>query len=114
VTNHTRSRWIYLIIGVLVAMAAAGIAYNVGVSQGAAGMAALQNATPPPAGAYPYPYAYGWHRPWGFGFGPFFIILALIFLFRGACWGGPWRRRYYYDDRDRVREGPPADDTRRG
>jgi hypothetical protein len=114
VTNLSpRARWTYLIIAALVALAAAGVAYNIGLSQGAAAVAALQNAPPPPAGAFPYPYAYGWHRPWGFGF-PFFFILLLFLLFRGACWGAPWRRHYYYDDRNRVREGPPADDTRRG
>ena len=109
-TNHPsrRSRWIFVAGAALVALAAAAVAYNVGLSQGAAGVAALQGAPPP---AYPYPYAYGWHRPLGFGF-PFFGVLLLFLLFRGACWGGPWRRHaYYYDDRDRVRERPPADDS---
>jgi hypothetical protein len=94
VTNHPsrRSRWIFVAGAALVALAVAAVAYNVGFSQGAAGVNGL-------------------HRPWGFGF-PFFGILLLFLLFRGACWGGPWRRHaYYYDDRDRVRERPPADDS---
>ncbi|HTG88703.1 MAG TPA: hypothetical protein VL914_00865 [Vicinamibacterales bacterium] len=111
-----RPRWWFFAVAVLIALAAGFFAYNAGVSHGAA-MAALQA----PAGAapapypYAYPYAYGWHRPWGFGFGPLFFILFFFLLFRGCWgWGGPWRRHWYYEERARMKEGPSADDSRRG
>jgi hypothetical protein len=110
-----RSTWAFVLAASLLAIAAGMVAYNMGLSHGAATAAALQAAPGPYA--YPSPYAWGWHRPWGFGFFPIFPIfffLALFFLFRGACWGGPWRHRWYYDERDRTKEGTPADDPRRG
>ena len=115
--DSERSRWWFFAVAVLIALTAGFVAYNAGVSHGAA-VAALQAQTPaPPAGAYPYPYpyGYGWHRPWGFGFGPLFLILLFFLFFRGCWgWGGPWRHRWYYEERARMKEGPPADDPRRG
>jgi hypothetical protein len=107
-----RSRWWFFVLAVLIALAAGFFAYNVGVSHGAA----VAAAQPGGAAPYPYPYAYGWHHHWGFGFGPFFFILLFFFLFRGVCWGwgGPWGRRWYYEDRPRVKEGASADNPGRG
>ncbi len=105
-----RSRWWFFMVAALVALVAGYVAYNMGVSHGAA-IAAIQA----PAGSVPYPYPYGWHRPWGFGFGPLFFILLFFLFFRGCWgWGGPWRRPWYYEDRARVKEGPSADDSGRG
>src|SRR5262245_33227034 len=103
-----RSGWTLVLVALVGALIGGVIAYNIGLSH-AAGAAAL------PPGPYPYPYV--WHRPWGFGFGfPFLFILLLLFLFRGICWGGPWRRRYWYDyhERERMKEGSPANDPNRG
>jgi hypothetical protein len=69
------------------------IAYNIGLSEGAARAAAASGALPP--------YAYwGWHRPWGVGFAfPFLFVLFWLAIARSFFWGPPWRRRwYYYDD----------------
>ena len=106
-----RSRWWFVAVAVLIAAAAGFFAYNLGVSHGTA--VAIAEA---PAGSVPYyPYMYGWHRPWGFGFGPLFFILFVFLLFRGCWgWGGPWRRRWYYEDRPRVKEGSSADNPGRG
>ena len=107
-----RSRGWFFALAVLVAVVAGFFAYNVGVSHGAA-VAAAQ--LPTGAAPYPYPYPYGWYRPWGFGFGPFFFILLFFLFFRGCWgWGGPWRRRWYYEDRPRVKEGASADNPGRG
>ena len=125
-----RSRWAFVIVAAGVALLAGVVAYNAGLSEGAAHAAALRGMP-----AAPYPYY--WHRPWGFGFGfpIFFLFLLFFFVLRGAWWGwgGPWRRRWYYDgphaqsspgeDRfdawhrrahERMKEAPPADDSRRG
>src|SRR5262249_52677187 len=76
-----------LIIGVL--------SYNAGLAQGMAHAAAVADGVPP------YAYAWGWYRPWGFGFGfPLFTLIFAFFLLRGCLWGGPWRRRWDYYDRD--------------
>jgi len=80
-----------LVIGVLFLAGAAAIgigAYNAGVAQGLAESGRLIAA--PPAGA---PYVYVWHRPWGFGFFPFFPLLFLFLFFfvvRGMLWRGRW------------------------
>jgi len=39
-----------------------------------------------------------WHRPWGFGFFPFFFVLLCFFLVRRAFWGGPRRGWHHYRD----------------
>ena len=48
------------------------------------------------------PYAYGWHRPWGFGFFPFFpflFILLWFVLLRGFFWRGRYGGWHgYYDE----------------
>lgn len=82
--------WALALLAVLLAGAAAAVAYNVGLSQGLAQVAA------PAAGTALPPYAYyGWHRPWGFGFFPLFPLLFLVIwvlVFRGLFWRpwGPW------------------------
>ncbi len=109
-----RPRWWFFAVAALVAIAAGFFAYNAGMSHGAA-IAALQAPAGSAAYPYPYPYPYGWHRPWGFGFGPLFFLLFFFLLFRGCWgWGGPWRRHWYYEERARMKEGPSADDPRRG
>lgn len=88
--------------GGLVFLAIAGsaivgaIAYNMGLSQGAAQAAAAAGTTLPP-----YAYGWGWHRPWGFGFGfPIFLLFLWFVLARGFFWGGPWRRHHWHPYRD--------------
>jgi hypothetical protein len=84
-----RSRWMFAIGALLLAAVAGGVAYNMGVSHGLAQTAIAQGTAPP--------YAWG-YRPYSFGFGfPFLFVLFWILLFRGLFWGGPWRRRWYYD-----------------
>jgi len=86
-----------LVIGVLFLAGAAAIgigAYNAGVAQGLAESGRLIAA--PPAGA---PYVYVWHRPWGFGFFPFFPLLFLFLFFfvvRGLLWRGRWHGGWHY------------------
>ena len=136
---HTGSGWpiwrvtTVLLIGMLVA---GGLAYNAGLSQGAAHVAQTVStgATGAPAAA-PYPYADGWHRGWGFGFVPFLLFFFFwTFLSRIFLWSGPWRhgwsgygygcgpygwrRRvaadafddWHRDAHDRMKENRPADD----
>jgi hypothetical protein len=76
------------------------VAYDAGLTRGAAEAAAAAGTLPA--------YAYGWHRPWGFGFGfpLLFFFLFWLVLARAAFWGGPWRRRCYY----RGGDVPPAFD----
>ena len=76
---------------ILLAVAAATVAYNVGVSH-----AMAVNAAVPGTGSALPPYY--WHRPWGFGFGfaPFFFILFWFFVLRFFLWGGPFHRPRWY------------------
>ena len=97
------TRW-FAPLAVLGSIVIGIVAYNAGVSQGAAEAAAASGTVPP------YVY-WGWHRPWGFGFGfPIFFFLLFWFVFaRGFFWGGPWRRGCSYDrpraDADRADRG---------
>jgi hypothetical protein len=128
------------VLGILLlTVLAAVVAYNVGVSHGAAQQFVAQagqsvQAAPgaPPVYPYPYPYPYGWHRPWGFGFGfpILFFVLIWFLVIRGLFWGRRWRHGYYdggwqgvppaFDHWHRqahqqMKEQPPADDSgRRG
>jgi hypothetical protein len=74
------------IVIVLVALAAGGLGYNIGLSHGLA-------VTAPAAGAPPYMF----YHPWGFGFGfgPLFLVLLFFFGFRTLLWGGMYRRGRY-------------------
>src|SRR5215471_12852904 len=80
-----RYRWIAFLFALFVAAAVGYVAYSAGVAHGIA--AAGQQIAAPATGAAPFaPYPYGWYRPWGFGFGfffvPFFFFLAFIFVMR--------------------------------
>jgi hypothetical protein len=101
--NETRYRWLLGAAAVVLAVTLSAIAYDVGLSQGAARVAAAAGAnataTAPPADAY-RPY-----RHWGAGpLFPLLFIFFWIFLFRGFWWGGPprpWWRHYYGGPSDR-------------
>ncbi len=113
------NRWVAAAAAVVVgSLLFALIAYNIGLSEGAARAAAASGTLP----AYPY---WGWHRPWGFGIG--FPLLFLVFWFviaRSFFWGAPWRRRWYYygdavppsfdDWHRRAHERMSTDQTPRG
>ena len=99
--SSVRHWWAVAALVLVTAGLAAGLAYNVGLSQGLA-------QVPVPAGSVlPYAYGGGWHRPWGFGFlFPLAFVAFWVFILRGLFWrpwgpwGGPWR--YGYDYRDRL------------
>jgi hypothetical protein len=78
---------------VLVALAAGGLGYNIGLSRGLAVAAAPAAGT---ASAYPLAAPYLWYHPWGFGFGfgPLLFLFFAFFVFRGLLWGG-YRHRWY-------------------
>lgn len=83
----SRNMWLVALVGGLLLMAAAGIAYNVGLSQGLA-------QVPVPAGSVLPAYAYGWHRPWGWGWGfgflpPLFFIAFWVLAIRAVSRRGP-------------------------
>lgn len=84
-------RWFAVALVAVAVAIAAGVAYNLGLSQGLAQVAGSAGSPPP--------YAYGWHRPWGFGFlFPLLFFAFWITLFRGFWWNR-WSYRSYY--------GPP-------
>jgi hypothetical protein len=101
-SDYRRAGWVAALAAVLLAAFVGYFAYSAGVSQGvvagqqiSAGGAAAP-AVVPPAAPY-YWYGYGWHRPWGFGFFPFFFMLFFFLWFvRALAWGGSWRRHRYY------------------
>jgi hypothetical protein len=76
------------VVVVLVALAAGGLGYNIGVSHGLALTASAAGT----AGAAPYMAPYMFYRPWGFGFGPLLFLLLFFFVFRMGLWGGLYRR----------------------
>ena len=96
-----RGGWVAALAAVVLAAFVGYFAYNAGVAHGvvtsqqiSAGGATAPAAVPPAA---VYWYGYGWHRPWGFGFFPFFFLLFFFFwVLRAAAWGGPWRRYRCY------------------
>jgi hypothetical protein len=92
------SRWLAL-AAALGCVAVGVVAYDAGLTRGAAEAAAAAGTLPP------YAFGWGWYRPWGFGF-PLFFFLFWLVLARAAFWGGPWRRRWYYHGGD----VPPAFD----
>jgi hypothetical protein len=96
--DNRRYGWAIALLVVLLTVAAAGVAYNIGLSHGVAeASASAATATPPP-----YPYEYGWHRPWGFGFLFFpLFFFGWVLLARALFWR-PWRPWYY--------GGPPSSD----
>jgi hypothetical protein len=113
--NGSPNRWVLGLVAIVFAVTLSAIAYNFGVSQGAAQMAASvsanagASATTPPAIA-PYDYRDGWRRH-GWGYFPLFPLLFVffwIFCFRMFWWGGgPWRHWGYYRapyDRDTFDE----------
>jgi hypothetical protein len=90
-----RHVWFPVLGAILLSVAAAMVAYNIGVSHALVVNAPAAGAAP---GAVPgvVPYYY-WHRPWGFGFAPFFFILFWFFALRFLFWGGGFRgRRWHY------------------
>jgi hypothetical protein len=100
-TMESRFRWFALVAVVLIAVAVGMISYNAGVSHGLAMAPAAANAAAPGAApVYPPYMPYMWYRPWGFGFGPIFLLLVLFFVIRPLLWGGFHRRRYYWDAHD--------------
>ena len=85
IDGHNRYAWVIWLGILILTIGATAVAYNVGLSQG------LAQAGTAAAEAAPYPYH--WHHGWGVG--PFFPLLFIVFwllLFRGLWWG-PWR--YY-------------------
>ena len=96
--SRTRDWWAVAALVVLVAAVAAGVSYNVGLSQGLAQVPVPTGSVPP----YAFPY---WHRPWGFGFGfPLLFLLFWFFMARVFFWGrwgghgaGPWARERFED-----------------
>ena len=89
---ESRFRWFTLVAMVLVAVVVGMISYNAGVSHGLAIAPAAAAAVPGAVPAYP---PYMWYRPWGFGFGPVFLLLLIFFVIRPLLWGGFYRRRYW-------------------
>ena len=96
---------VLLVLALVAVVAGIGIsAYNAGVAQG---MVDSGRVTVPAPGAAPYPY-YGpfFYRPFGFGFGLFWCLIPLFFLFlffglgRGLFWrrGWGWRGGYEHPD----------------
>ncbi len=87
---------------VVIALSIGVYVYNVGVAQGLAQSGRLPA---PESGTVPNPY-YGYgpflHRPFGFGFGLFGLLVPLFFFFlilavlRGLFWGGHrgWHRHH--------------------
>ena len=85
--QRPRYWWALTATAILVAGVAAGIAYNVGLSQGLA-------QVPIPAGTV-LPPVYGWHRPWGTGLlFPLLFFVFWIFVMPGLFWR-PWGRWHY-------------------
>lgn len=91
-----RFRWAAVVTAILWTVIVGVVSYNAGVSHGLAISPALASA---PAGPY------GWYRPWGFGFGfgPFFLVLFWFLVLRMFFWGGFLRRRWHYGDEREVR-----------
>ena len=84
--------WAVLLLA-LMAAAVGVVSYNAGISHGLA-IAPAAGAAPPAGAVAPYAY----YRPWGWGFGPLFLLgfWFLVFgLFRGLYWGGMYRRCGY-------------------
>jgi hypothetical protein len=96
-----RFRWAAFLSAILGAVIVGVVSYNAGVSHGLAISPALANV---PAGTV---VPYGWYRPWGFGFGfgPFFLVLFWFLAFRMFFWGGFHRRRWCAGDQYGA---PPA------
>jgi len=115
-----RGGWVVALAAVLLAAFVGYFAYNAGVAHGViAGQqistggatAAVPPAVPP---AYWYGYGYGWHRPWGFGFFPFFFLLFFFFIaLRALAWGGGWRRHRCYGYGGYYDPPPTFDDWHR-
>ena len=86
-----RFRWAAMLTTILGAVIVGVVSYNAGVSHGLAISPALANA---PVGPYVG------YRPWGFGFGfgPFFLVLFWFLAFRMFFWGGFHRRRWHFGD----------------
>ena len=111
--RSSRPFWGLGLLALALAITAAVVAYNAGLSQGLAQVAAgTGNVTPPL-------YAYGWFRPWGFW--PVFPLMFIFFwavVARAFWWGwGPrryWHHGYGPDDRERFDEWHRAHDQMNG
>jgi hypothetical protein len=88
-----RLLWFSVLGAIVLSAAAATVAYNIGVSHAMLATSAAGSVPGAAPGAVPYYY---WHRPWGFGFGPFFFLLFWFLVLRLLFWGGGFRRRWYY------------------
>lgn len=105
-----RHRWAILAGALLLAAIAAGIAYNIGVTQGAEVSGRV-------GAGYPYPHH--WHGPWGFGFffGPLLFFAFWFLVIRGLFWRGRHHRHAWLEDwhrREHERMWNGEDDSRRG
>lgn len=93
--QRPRYWWAISAIGILAVGLAAGMAYNIGLSQGLA-------QVPVPAGSV---LPHGWHRPGGFGFlFPLMFVAFWILMWRGLFWRPwrPWHDGYGRSPRDRF------------
>ena len=95
-----RFGWIALVGMVVIGLAVGALGYNIGVSQGLA-MAVPAGVQGAPGTAVPFP-PYMWYRPWGFGFGPLFLLIFFFLALRSLLWGGFYRRRWYAAHRDEI------------
>lgn len=89
-----RNRWVIIIAAFAFAALVGYVAYNAGISAGAAQSGKVVAAPHP----YPaYGYAYGWRPPF---FGPFIYVVLLLVITRLLV-GGRFRcRHHYYSDLD--------------
>jgi hypothetical protein len=94
-----RMGWAAVAFAVLGALAVGAVAYNAGVAHGLA----MSPELAPARGGVVVPY--GWYRPWGFGFGPFLLVLFWFLALRALFGRGFHRRRWYGTD---ERSAPPA------
>ena len=78
--NERSNRWAAVLAVVFVAAVVGyGACTIFGLSHGLAVNGSLTAAAAPVPGAAPIVvYPYGWHRPWGFGFFPFFRPRVLV------------------------------------
>lgn len=95
--NERSNRWAAVLAVVFVAAVVGYGAYNLGLSHGLAVNGSLTAAAAPGPGAAPIVvYPYGWHRPWGFGFFPFFVLAFWFVVARAFFWRGPWRGHHWH------------------
>jgi hypothetical protein len=84
-----RFGWVGAIAGMLAVAIVGMVAYNAGVAHGLAMSSAV--ASVPPAGGVPP----GWYRSWDVGFGPLFLVLFWLLVFRFVIGGRHYGRRWF-------------------